>query len=134
MPQRTRLASGLAAYVLVSAIYMCSNFAAAYSAEYSGTSGVTNGPLLSGTDKMLAYAQAQAVKQQNSREDDWKKIPIRNEPKASLQEIAGWKIIGHVTLQSELNSANCKGGDIVWGLLDDDLKWGSKLIAARNSL
>lgn len=54
--------------------------------------------------------------------------------RANLHEVYGWKTIEHVCLETDLNSKTAKPGDIVWGLLDDDCKWGSKLVAARDSL
>ena len=55
-------------------------------------------------------------------------------PRASLAELTGWKFIQHVSLESDLDSNSARPGDIVWGLLDDDCKWGAKLVAASDSL
>lgn len=53
--------------------------------------------------------------------------------RASWTEVNGWNRIVHVCLQSEVSSKTSHPGDIVWGLLDDDCKWGSKIIAERDS-
>ncbi|MBX9688065.1 MAG: hypothetical protein K2X27_15265 [Candidatus Obscuribacterales bacterium] len=55
-------------------------------------------------------------------------------PRANFSELRGWKMLSHVCLQSDLNSKNAKAGDLVWGLLDDDCRWGGKLVAAHDSL
>lgn len=126
----TRLASGFIANALFLAICVSGICPLANSAEYgarsSGSRGVTNDLSSKTPDKISAGISGNS--------DEWKKAARRKEAKASWEEVAGWKIIVHVSLQSDLNSASAKAGDTVWGLLDDDIKWGSKLIAARNSL
>jgi hypothetical protein len=130
MLHKTRLASGLLASALLSAIcsVSISSFAsgAEYGARTGAAGGVTNDLMSKTPDKMPASV--------SGFDDEWKRAAKRTEARAKWEEIAGWKMIVHVSLQSELNSASCKPGDPVWGLLDDDLKWGAKLIAARNSL
>ncbi len=59
---------------------------------------------------------------------------LKRVKRADFAEVNGWKFITHVSLQSDLNSKTAKPGDPVWGLLDDDCKFGSKLIAASDSL
>lgn len=54
--------------------------------------------------------------------------------KAVWDDVNGWKRIIHVSLQSELSSKNSFPGDPVWGLLDEDLFWGARLIARKDSL
>ena len=55
-------------------------------------------------------------------------------PRANPSELAGWKRIEHVVLESDVNSMEARVGDLVWGILEDDCKWGNKLIAARDSI
>ena len=142
MLHKTRLASGFLASVLLSAICLLSicSFAsgAEYGAKSSAAGGVTNELMSKTPDKMPASGGGGLfplpVTCGGQVDDEWKKAAKRKEARAKWEEIAGWKMIVHVSLQSDLNSASCKPGDPVWGLLDDDLKWGAKLIAGRNSL
>lgn len=59
---------------------------------------------------------------------------VKSLPRASSVELKGWKIIEHVCLESNLNSKQARVGDIVWGRLEDDCKFGVKLVAAHDSL
>ena len=130
MLSKTRLARLIAAIVMLSIICISYVCPPVISAEYSGKSGssggVTNNPTHGVPDNVSPGAPASF--------ESWKNIPRRKEARVSWNELAGWKIIVHVSLQSDLNSSSARPGDLVWGLLDDDLKWGAKLIAARNSL
>lgn len=59
---------------------------------------------------------------------------LKSVPRASQVEVTGWKIIEHVCLETDMNSQLAKPGDVVWGRLEDDCKFGAKLIAARDCL
>lgn len=129
MLHKTRLASGLLANVYLAAFCLFGIDPLAMASESGAADSVASGV----TNDLISKAPDKIASALCGVSDDWKKIAKRKEAIAKWDEISGWKMIAHVSLQSELNSSSCKPGDPVWGLLDDDLKWGAKLIAARNS-
>lgn len=98
--------------------------------------GATDGgdpPRNSSADNLRAAAQRIAVLDAKAEYEKHRRFS-KSIPRATFADVNGWKMIAHVCLQNDLSSELCRPGDPVWGLLDDDCKWGAKLVAARDSL
>lgn len=112
-----------AALVLISLISILPACFSAPLTRSSGNSGASSGAVPTPVSATISGGASR----QNR---DW----VNKVPRAALQEVMGWKIIMQVCLGSDLDTRSAGAGDIVWGLLDDDCRFGSKLIAARDSL